>query len=1073
MSQRDGRGPVAHTVCWSASGEWLAAASRGGATLVQVSSGQRRALDLAAGSELGFSRERLLALAGSTVRAVALAEPLDEEPLPLAASEAASFCATVWGRELVLSSPAQHRIAIGNRSLRIERTGGDELLAVFPEQTAVLAGKHGVLLAQPNGARTRLAIPGEVSHVDLLWGGRAAAILASEGTVAVCTIISRTGDVIRRISLPRPTGWSVAASSALALALHQAGELSAIDLRAGSVAWTGASAAPWVALALDPSGASIAALARDSEQLEVHAVAALARAPARSRSTGASETRHEVEEAEPPPRRDHGPDEDGGAGEEDTASAESAVAASTESAVAASAESAVAASTAPPQAQPAPPPPPTMSALPWLARRRVRSLPVPGVTPYESAAAHLDAVLALCRARAHLAIANEWSLGRLAFRVNEAVPFQSEVAVLARGASPPPTPATTEIQRQVASLYADLIRRTSATLTSGVALPLVDLADELRLAPAEVHVLATIAAPGLCPAIARLYAIAANNSSRPGCDRALVRALLGAELGEASLLRLLAPTAPLVRLGLVELHPAANWQFEALTVRPSLLLRLLGEPAAVVAGNTATVRAAAIELERFRGPRHELERWFAALQENPSGRRDVRFLVQGAAGSGRRTLLDAVAARAGRRCGFIDATQLAARGAGALAALRDAIHDVAISGLVPCVVEPEALAADAPTATAVRELLRAHPGPLAIATGPGGALPLEPGAIAVTLLAPTASERLAAWIDAAARFGLVAEELSPLATRLPVGMATIERVCRETAASLAGEDRDCSTELDVRCRQKLEHRLGKLATRVGRKASRAELILPRELLEAIDELIAGVRLRHIVHDGWGFGQQSSLRGLTALFYGPPGTGKSMVAGVIAAELGLELYRVDLSAVTSKWLGETEKHLSELFDAAEGGELILLFDEADALFTKRTEVETSHDRYANLGTSYLLQRLDDFTGIALLTSNSESSIDDAFKRRLSFRLQFPFPEADMRARLWEAHLPAAAPRAPDLDFPTLAERFQLSGGNIRNCLLRAAFLAAREGAPLDQGRLLRTVESEYLEMGHISTTGRLI
>jgi ATPase family associated with various cellular activities (AAA) len=653
------------------------------------------------------------------------------------------------------------------------------------------------------------------------------------------------------------------------------------------------------------------------------------------------------------------------------------------------------------------------------------------------------------------------------------MPFQGEVAVLARGGAPTPSPATAKIQLQVEHLYSELIRRTGATLARGLALPLVDLADEHGLDPAEVRVLLAVAAPALCPDIARLYTIAANNPNRPCCDRALVRTLLGHELGEARLAQLLAPTSTLVRLGLVELSPAANWQFDALTIRPSLLFRLLGEPRAAVAGELVTVRPAAIELERFRGPRDELRRWLAALEELPQGSRNVRVVVRGPAASGRRTLLDAVAARAQRSWGFIDATQLAALGAGAIAGLRGAIRDAAIAGVLPCVVDPEALTTDAGATAAVREILRAHPGPLAIVARPGAPLPVEPGACSITLPAATAGERLAAWSDAAGRFGLVARDLVTVATRLPAGMATIEHVCRETAVALGGSDRDCSSELDARCRQQLEHKLGKLATRVVRKASRDELILPRELREAIEELIAGVRLRHVVYDGWGFGHRSSLRGLTALFYGPPGTGKSMVAGMIANELGLELYRVDLSAVTSKWLGETEKHLAELFDAAEGGEIVLLFDEADALFAKRTEVESSHDRYANLGTSYLLQRLDDFGGIALLTSNSESSIDDAFKRRLSFRLQFPFPEADMRAQLWAAHLPAGVPRAPDLDFGQLAERFQLSGGNIRNCLLRAAFLAAREGAALDQRLLVRTVESEYREMGHISTTGRLI
>jgi SpoVK/Ycf46/Vps4 family AAA+-type ATPase len=228
-----------------------------------------------------------------------------------------------------------------------------------------------------------------------------------------------------------------------------------------------------------------------------------------------------------------------------------------------------------------------------------------------------------------------------------------------------------------------------------------------------------------------------------------------------------------------------------------------------------------------------------------------------------------------------------------------------------------------------------------------------------------------------------------------------------------------------------------------------------------------------VFEDWGFDAKlTSARGLTALFYGPPGTGKSMVAGLIARELGLELYRIDLSRVVSKWLGETEKNLAEVFDAAEDGQVVLLFDEADALFARRTEVKSSNDRYANLEVNYLLQRLDSFEGVAILTTNLDGSIDPAFKRRMSMRLQFPFPDEDIRKRLWAAHIPNATPVASDLDFGELARRFPLSGGYIRNSALRAAFIAAQERRPLAQEHLLRAIALEYRELGAIATNGRL-
>lgn len=182
--------------------------------------------------------------------------------------------------------------------------------------------------------------------------------------------------------------------------------------------------------------------------------------------------------------------------------------------------------------------------------------------------------------------------------------------------------------------------------------------------------------------------------------------------------------------------------------------------------------------------------------------------------------------------------------------------------------------------------------------------------------------------------------------------------------------------------------------------------------------------------------------------------------------------VDLSQVTSKWLGETEKNLATVFDAAEDGECVLLFDEPDSLFGKRTEVKSSNDRYANLEINYLLQRLDAFSGIAILTTNFGTSIDPAFRRRLSLHLQFPTPDEELRERLWRAHLPAKAPVAGDLDLAALAAEYQLSGGNIRNAALRAAYLAAASGTPITAGHLRRAVELEYRDRGKLALGGAL-
>jgi SpoVK/Ycf46/Vps4 family AAA+-type ATPase len=217
---------------------------------------------------------------------------------------------------------------------------------------------------------------------------------------------------------------------------------------------------------------------------------------------------------------------------------------------------------------------------------------------------------------------------------------------------------------------------------------------------------------------------------------------------------------------------------------------------------------------------------------------------------------------------------------------------------------------------------------------------------------------------------------------------------------------------------------------------------------------------------------ATAQGVTALFQGGPGTGKTMAAGVVAAELGHQLWRVDLSRVASKWVGETEKNLAAVFDAAEEGEIVLLFDEADSLFARRTDVRSSHDKNANLETNFLLQRLDSFTGIAILTTNFGVAIDPAFKRRLSVQIQFPFPDEGERERLWRAHLPPTLPISGELDLAGLAQRYQLSGGYIRNAALRAAYLAADRGGVINQAQLELAVRAVYRDRCKLTAGGAI-
>ena len=227
------------------------------------------------------------------------------------------------------------------------------------------------------------------------------------------------------------------------------------------------------------------------------------------------------------------------------------------------------------------------------------------------------------------------------------------------------------------------------------------------------------------------------------------------------------------------------------------------------------------------------------------------------------------------------------------------------------------------------------------------------------------------------------------------------------------------------------------------------------------------RLAHqaTVLDDWGFrGSRIGARGVRLLFAGPPGTGKTLAAEAMAAALGVDLMVVDLSRVVSKWLGETEKNLASVFDAAEQAQAVLFFDEADALFGRRTEVSDAHDRYANLETAYLLQRLERFDGLAILATNLRQNLDPAFLRRLEFAVDFEEPDSACRHLLWQRHLPPRAPLQPDVDLRELAALYPVVGGFIRNAAVAAAFLAADDGEPIGRNHLVRAVKREYEKAG---------
>ncbi len=268
--------------------------------------------------------------------------------------------------------------------------------------------------------------------------------------------------------------------------------------------------------------------------------------------------------------------------------------------------------------------------------------------------------------------------------------------------------------------------------------------------------------------------------------------------------------------------------------------------------------------------------------------------------------------------------------------------------------------------------------------------------------------------------------------------------------------------------KQISHNLGQRATQVNARFAWDDLVLPPLAKGTLKAACDQVRFRRVVYDEWGFGEKLPYgRGLSMLFSGPPGTGKTMAAQVIANALRLELYKVDISAVVSKYIGETEKNLKNVFDEVKKSQSILFFDEADSLFGKRTEVKDSHDRYANIESSFLLQKIEEYDGIVILASNFLQNFDDAFRRRIKFIIDFPFPDASQREKLWRMMFAKHAPVDHEgMDFAFLSKRFELSGAAIKNIVIGAAFLAAAAGQDISMGHILLAARTELAKSGKI-------
>ena len=322
---------------------------------------------------------------------------------------------------------------------------------------------------------------------------------------------------------------------------------------------------------------------------------------------------------------------------------------------------------------------------------------------------------------------------------------------------------------------------------------------------------------------------------------------------------------------------------------------------------------------------------------------------------------------------------------------------------------------------------------------------------------PSSEMQYQAWLQ-------VLENKSPnssslLASQFSFSLSTIRRLARTTFNRSSEKESDPHRAIWQTCLKAAQPNLDKLAQRLEAKATWEDLVLPEPETKALQQIVAQVRHRNRVYEEWGFARKMNRGlGISVVFAGESGTGKTMAAEVIANELGLNLYRIDLSGVVSKYIGETEKNLRRVFDAAEDGGAILFFDEADALFGKRSEVKDSHDRYANIEVNYLLQRLEAYRGLAILATNMKQAMDTAFVRRLRFIVNFPFPGRTERKAIWNRVLPPEVPQE-DVDMERLS-RFTLTGGSIHAIALQTAFLAADNGGLVTMPHVLEAIRTEF-------------
>lgn len=532
-----------------------------------------------------------------------------------------------------------------------------------------------------------------------------------------------------------------------------------------------------------------------------------------------------------------------------------------------------------------------------------------------------------------------------------------------------------------------------------------------------------------------------------GTDRARAAAVIAA----------LEPGAPLVRHELVTFGPAPD---RTVGLVDAFWPRLLGIAPTTAAAHEEMVVPALDDLV-LPEPLAEAARDAIAWMRD-GGRTSPTLVIHGPRGSGRGALAAALAAQLGTGILRIDGAELTAT------TMASWLREIAWFQAVPVIVE-----ADAAAPGALAALLGTMTGPCVLAAATPMIERVSAGDRRLRTLetAPLdAPARTLLWRAAITRCGgdPTQLDLERLGERFPFAPARLVSAARTLVAARPGATTEDAIAL---CRAIPEVRLGGLATRIETKYGWDDLVVGAGVRDELELVVAWGRRSHALFGAGGIGERARApRGFACLFHGPPGTGKTLAAQVIARELGAELYRVDLAQIVDKYLGETEKRLDALFREAEAAGVILLFDEADAMFASRTDVRDARDRYANLETAFLLQRLEEHRGLTILTSNLQRNVDAAFTRRLAVIVELPMPGPDERARIWERLLPEPPRRAADVDIDLLAERIPVSGGDIRNAVFAAVLMAGRDGDVLAMRHVIVAAWRELAKVGRLIDPG---